>query len=186
MAIHHLNTKIPLIKPEPFSLIFGLFILTYSCFLESFLRHAIQQNFKNNYQMKYYKIASWFLALSMSIFGILKFIHPFKTWYSVQISQSELGSLAYPLGIAGEIMVGLTLLICLNFKHKISTSTYKLITGISFFAIIMMMLTGIYVHLHPNVSADVLPLKIKPPYIPAFFLILAACTMLFTVKKDDI
>jgi hypothetical protein len=29
------------------------------------------------------------------------------------------------------------------------------------------------VHLNPNVPASVLPLKIKPPFIPGFFLLLA-------------
>lgn len=123
--------------------------------------------------MKYTKITTWFLAISMFMFGILKFVNPFKGWYATQVTNSGLGDLSYAMGIIGEIAVGLTLFFCLIYKQKISTKLNTLLTNISFLTIIIMMLTGIYVHLHQNVPADVLPLKIKPPYIPVFFLLIA-------------
>lgn len=132
--------------------------------------------------MKYYKITSWFLAISMFMFGVLKFINPFKEWYSIQITNSRLGQLSYIMGISGEISIGAILILCLIFRQKISKKTYNLLTNFSFFAIIIMMIIGVYVHLHPDVPADVLPLKIKPPYIPIFFLLLALSNIILSAK----
>lgn len=133
--------------------------------------------------MKYIKITSWFLAISMFLFGVLKFVNPFKYWYTVQVTNSELGQLSYSIGIIGEIAVGITLLICLVYKQRISTKLYILLTNISFFTISIMMLTAVYVHLHSNVPANVLPLKIKPPYIPIFFLLIALSNIILTTKN---
>lgn len=132
--------------------------------------------------MKYLKITTWFLAISMFMFGILKFVNPFKGWYAVQILNSDLGQISYAMGIMGEIGVGVTLLFCLIFGQKISIKQYRFLTTISFLTISIMMLTGIYVHLHPNVPADVLPLKVKPPYIPALFLMIALSNLYLLVK----
>lgn len=133
--------------------------------------------------MKYIKITSWFLAISMFLFGILKFVNPFNYWYTVQITNSELGQLSYSIGIMGEIVVGITLLVCLAYEQRISIKLYTLLTNISFFTISIMMLTALYVHLHPNVPANVLPLKIKPPYLPLFFLLIALSNIVLTTKN---
>lgn len=133
--------------------------------------------------MKYIKITSWFLAISMFLFGVLKFVNPFKYWYTVQVTNSELGQLSYSIGIIGEIAVGITLLVCLVYEQRISTKLYTLLTNISFFTISIMMLTAVYVHLHSNVPANVLPLKIKPPYIPLFFLLIALSNIILTTKN---
>ena len=47
---------------------------------------------------------------------------------------------------------------------------------------IMIMVAAIRAHLHPNVPANVLPLKIKPPFIPGFFLLLAVADI-FLVRR---
>lgn len=133
--------------------------------------------------MKYTKITTWFLATAMFLFGILKFVNPFKGWYSLQVANSGLGEIAYVMGIAGEIAVSVTLFFCLIYRNKISTKLNAVLTNGAFFTIILMMITGIYVHLHPNVPADVLPLKIKPPYIPAFFLIMALSNIYFSIGR---
>jgi hypothetical protein len=133
--------------------------------------------------MKYTKITTGFLAISMFMFGILKFVNPFKSWYTVQVTNSGLGQVSYTMGIMGEIAVGITLLVCLIYRQRISTKLYALFTNISFFTIIIMMLTGVYVHLHPNVPADVLPLKVKPPYIPVFFLLIAFSNIALTIQN---
>jgi len=44
-----------------------------------------------------------------------------------------------------------------------------------------MTLTAVYVHLHPNVPADVLPLKIKPPFIPLFFLLIVLSNIILAI-----
>ncbi|TJZ52527.1 hypothetical protein FAZ15_19250 [Sphingobacterium olei] len=133
--------------------------------------------------MKYRKITSWFMGVTMLMFGLLKFVNPFKSWFSVQIANSELGELSYTLGILGEIGVGTALILCLLYRQKIQYRIFNLITNASFFAVIVMMLIGGYVHLHSNVPADVLPLKIKPPYIPLFFLLLALSNIYLSIKR---
>lgn len=133
--------------------------------------------------MKYTKVTTWFLAISMFMFGILKFVNPFKGWYTVQVSNSGLGELSYAMGIMGEIAVGITLFVCLIYGQRISMKSYNILTGLSFFIVVIMMLTGVYVHLHPNVPADVLPLKIKPPYIPIFFLLVAFSNLIWTIRN---
>lgn len=136
--------------------------------------------------MNYIKITSWFLGISMFMFGVLKFVNPFKTWYSVQVTNSGLGQLSYAMGIIGEIAVGITLISCLIFQQKIAYKIRYILTNVAFFIIIVMMIAGTYVHLHPNVSADVLPLKIKPPYIPIFFLLAALSNLILSaMKKAD-
>ena len=130
--------------------------------------------------MKYIKSISWFLGTSMFMFGILKFVNPFKDWYSVQVTNSGLGEYSYWMGIAGEITVGVTLMVTLVCRQKISEKTFSVLITSASLIIIIMMLTGIYVHLQPKVPADVLPLKIKPPYIPGFFLLLALSNIILT------
>src|SRR5690606_10632815 len=56
---------------------------------------------------------------------------------------------------------------------KLSSEYLRLLIYAASSLVIIMMGVGIYVHFHPNVPAEVLPLKIKPPYIPAFFMALA-------------
>lgn len=131
----------------------------------------------------YKKIASWYLAVAMFMFGILKFVNPFKDWYSVQITNSGLGEFSYALGIFGEISVGLTLIICLLYRNKISTRLYSILTNFSFVVIIIMMMPAIYVHLHSNVPAEVLPLKIKQPFIPIFFMLIAISNLVLSLKE---
>lgn len=136
--------------------------------------------------MKYTKITTWILAISMFMFGFLKFFNPFKAWYSVQIANSELGGLSYAMGILGEITVGTTLILCLIYRQQLSTKAYNLLTITSYLTIIIMMLTGVYVHLHPNVPAEVLPLKIKPPYIPVLFLLIAFSNIFISIKQRKV
>lgn len=131
----------------------------------------------------YQKISLWFLAISMFLFGVLKFINPFQEWYSLQISNSGLPTQAYPLGIFGEISVGILLIFCLMYNETISKKTFFILTNLSLIIIILMMLTGVFVHLHPNVPAELLPLKIKPPYIPIFFLLLSLSNIYLSIKQ---
>ncbi len=136
-------------------------------------------------KMKYTKFTTGFLSVTLFLFGILKFVDPFKGWYTEQITASGLAQISYPLGIMGEIAVGLTLFLCLIYRNQISPRSYKLLTGFSYLGIIAMMLIAVYVHLHPNVPADVLPLNIKPPYIPVFFMLIACSNLYLTIKQDS-
>jgi len=123
--------------------------------------------------MKAVRIISTFLGLSMFMFGILKFVNPFKGWYSVQIRNSGLNESLYWLGIIGEISAGVLFLGIVLFRKKLPKKVFRLTIISASAVVIMMMVTAIRTHLHPNVPANVLPLKIKPPFIPGFFLLLA-------------
>lgn len=120
--------------------------------------------------MKTIKYISWFLGISMLLFGLLKFVDPFKGWYTVQITHSGFGKTAYTLGIMGEIISGTIIILVLIFQKAIPLKLFRLTLLISSFSVSVMMVVAIYVHLNPNVPAEVLPLKIKQPVIPIFFL----------------
>ena len=125
--------------------------------------------------MKPVKLISWFLGVDMFMFGILKLAIPtIHGWFNVQMTNSGLSEY-FPLwiGIAGEIITGSTLIISLLSDKNLSSKVFRIMIQLASIAIIPMMLTAIYVHLQPNVPAEVLPLKIKTPIIPSFVLILA-------------
>lgn len=117
------------------------------------------------------------LGVSMFVFGVLKFFDPFKGWYAVQIDESGLGNRSYWLGITGEIAAGVMLLSSILLRKRLSLQLFRVFVIAASVLIIIMMLTGIYVHLHSNVPASVLPLKIKPPFIPGGFLLLAVVNL---------
>lgn len=131
--------------------------------------------------MRAIKIISSSLGVISVIFGVLKFVNPFKEWVSIQIEQSGLPPIALPLVITGEIITGLLFL--LPFIVASAFSRYRLLLlTIASIIWISMMMAATYVHLQQNVPAEVLPLKIKAPYIPLVF-VLTAVINLFLLKK---
>ncbi|MGR3810341.1 hypothetical protein [Jiulongibacter sp. NS-SX5] len=121
------------------------------------------------------KNISIFLGVSMLAFGTLKFINPFKLWYKTQVVTSELPfqQFSYWAGQLGEILSGLALIILVLFQKRIPKKSFYLGFTLINVSIAFMMLVAIYVHTHPDVPNDVLPLKIKPPFIPVLFMVLA-------------
>lgn len=119
----------------------------------------------------------------MLAFGTLKFVNPFKSWYATQIEQSGLGDLSYVMGIAGEIGVGLALLLALTLGGKWLPQRRLLLISVASAAVVVMMSVGIWVHLQPAVPAEVLPMKIKPPYIPGFFWVLAVANVWLSLRE---
>lgn len=122
--------------------------------------------------MKQVKAISVFIGASMFLFGVLKFVDPFKSWYAAQVMYSGLGNFSYWLGISGEILIGATMMYAVWNASQFQMSIWKNMLRLSSLLVIVMMLTAFYVHLHPNVPADVLPLKIKPPFIPGVFIVM--------------
>lgn len=119
----------------------------------------------------------------MFLFGILKFAQPFKGWYDAQVAGSGLDSTAYVSGIAGELLSGLLFLLFLaagRAKHAV-----KVLLPASL-AVIVMMLVAVYVHAQPGVPANVLPLKIKAPYIPLAFLLLAIVNIVLLLRQAGV
>lgn len=118
--------------------------------------------------MKKVKVISIALGVISLAFGLLKFISPFKDWYATQIETSGLPPATYPLGIVGEILVGVAFL--LPFVITTTTKQKRFILLFANIGLGFIMIAATIVHLIPNVPASVLPLKIKPPFIPLAFL----------------
>ena len=78
-------------------------------------------------------------------------------------------------GIIGEIIVGLLLIVSL-FLHDQKVKFYSILAGSA--GLVGIMIVAVYVLLLPEVPAEVLPLKIKPPVIP-FGVLLAAIYNLY-------
>lgn len=131
---------------------------------------------------KILKYNSIFLGSTMFMFGFLKFFEPFRTWFDVQITKSGLPRLSIPMGITGEISIGLSLLSAACFGRKAS-NIFGPIASAASAALIANMGGATYVHVHPEVPAEVLPLKIKPPIIPLIFMLLAAVNLV-QLRRD--
>ena len=60
-----------------------------------------------------------------------------------------------------------------------------LVFNLSHLTIAMMMIMAIYVHLHSNVPAEVLPMENKPPFMPIFFLLIVSANFFLYRKRYD-
>ena len=127
---------------------------------------------------------SLFLGTVMFVFGFLKFFDPFNTWFHVQISKSGLPPLSIPMGIAVETSIGLSLLLASLFREKIG-SLFKPIVSMASAGLIVNMAIAIYVHVQPEVPADVLPFGIKPPFIPLVVMLLAVLNLVELRRIHD-
>jgi hypothetical protein len=125
-----------------------------------------------------------FLGTAIFMFGFLKFFDPFKTWFHIQIAKSGLPPFSIPLGMAVEMSVGLSLLLVTVFRDRIG-SLFRPLVVLASAGLIVSMAVAIYVHLQPEVPASVLPLGIKPPIIPLFFVFLAGLNLFQGVRWRD-
>ena len=62
---------------------------------------------------------SSFVGTAIFMFGFLKFFDPFNTWFHIQIAKSGLPPFFIPLGMAGEMSIGLSLLLATVFRERI-------------------------------------------------------------------
>jgi hypothetical protein len=132
---------------------------------------------------KVLKYNSRFLGTVIFLFGFLKFFDPFHTWFHIQTAKSGLPPLAVPLGIAGEISIGLSLLLASSFRQRIKNLFAPIVASASA-GLIVNMAVAIYVHLQPDVPANVLPLGIKPPFIPLVFMLLAGLNLFQLLRTN--
>ena len=136
-------------------------------------------------KIKSEELISWLLGITMFMFGILKVVSPtINGWFSVQMTKSGLVDyMPIWIGIMGEIVTGLALMIILIKRQRISNKIFNSTIKVASVALIFMMVTAIYVHLQPAVPAEVLPLKIKTPFIPVFILLIALSNVYFIQRK---
>lgn len=132
--------------------------------------------------MKALKIRSLLLGIFMFSFGTLKLVQPISGWFHTQLITSGIGDFAFPFGVGNEILTGLILLGALIFQRKMNDKRFLALIAIGSVLVVFTMIIAIYVHLQPNVPANVLPLGIKPPYIPVSVLILAIANIYYTAK----
>ena len=125
---------------------------------------------------RFLKYNSVFLGTAILMFGFLKFFEPFKTWFHVQITESGLPQFFIPLGMAGEMSIGLSLLLATVFRERIRT-LFRPAVALASAGLIISMAVASYVHLQPEVPASVLPLGLKPPLIPLFVMLLAGLNL---------
>ena len=65
------------------------------------------------------KYNSIFLGTVIFMFGFLKLFEPFNTWFHIQIAKSGLPPFSIPLGMAGEMSIGLSLRVATVFRERI-------------------------------------------------------------------
>ena len=138
---------------------------------------------RNTSENKVLKYNSRFLGAVIFMFGFLKFFEPFHSWFHIQIANSGL-PLSAPLGIAAEISIGLSLLLASSLRRRIR-SLFAPIVALASAGLIVNMAVAIYVHLQPEVPADVLPLGIKPPFIPLVFALLAGLNLFQLFRTNE-
>src|SRR5262245_30975804 len=139
---------------------------------------------RNPSENKVVKYNSRFLGTVIFLFGFLKFFDPFQTWFHIQIAKSGLPPLAVPLGMAGEISIGLSLLLASSFRQRMKSLFTPIVASASA-GLIVNMAVAIYVHLQPDVPARVLPLGIKPPFIPLAFMLLAGLNLFQLLRTHE-
>lgn len=118
----------------------------------------------------------------MFLFGFLKFFPPINGWFEIQIQQSHLPHEAVLAGKLGEMVTGCLFLLPWLRKSLTAKRRGQLLL-IASLILVVQMGTAIYVHLQPQVPANVLPLGIKAPVIPVVVLLLALLTA-FAVWKE--
>ena len=121
------------------------------------------------------------LGVVMFAFGFLKLFNPFHAWYESQIANSGLPSASFALGIVGELSIGVAFLASVVARRQLRERRY-VILALASLGLIVMMAVATYVHLHPDVPAAVLPLGIKPPFIPLAVLVLAAGELVLAAR----
>ena len=123
------------------------------------------------------------LGVTMFMFGFLKFFEPFHSWFQVQITNSHLPGPSFAMGIAGELSIGIAFIAAVAARVRLGRYRQKLVVA-TCLGLIANMCVAIYVHLQPNVPAGVLPLGIKPPFIPLSFLALAVWELVLVTRSQ--
>ncbi|MBY5946907.1 hypothetical protein [Photobacterium rosenbergii] len=125
--------------------------------------------------LKVQKILTGLLGAFLLMAGTVKFFDPFTTMFAKQIALSEL---PFPVlsrwaGQLGEMAAGALLLIIMVGGKRMDGELRDKAMLLSTLLTTVIMLVAVYVHLLPNVPAEVLPLQSKPPVMTLIILALA-------------
>lgn len=132
-------------------------------------------NAKQNTQ----RLLTGVLGSFMLLGGVAKFFEPFTTMFAQQITLSRMpfANLAAFSGQAGEIASGVLLLAFFAFGSRLVGPFFDRIFYLTNLLIVVIMLVAVYVHLHLDVPAEVLPFQSKPPVLTIIVLLLAVLNM---------
>jgi len=114
------------------------------------------------------RVLSGVLGAFMVLGGVAKFFDPFTTMFAQQINLSQLPfpQLSAIAGQTGEISAGLVLLAFFVVgSRKLTHPLANVVFYLTNLLIVVIMLVAVYVHLHPDVPATVLPFQSKPPIV---------------------
>lgn len=150
-------------------------ILIGSVLVLTAVGYLFLRNTRNSVIRKTEKIITGFLGAFLLMGGTVKFFEPFTTKFATQIALSGLPfpALSNFAGQWGEIITGITLLTLLVFGKKLSPVMADKAFYLSNLLIAFIMVVAVYVHFHPDVPANILPLESKPPFLTVFVLLLA-------------
>jgi len=124
------------------------------------------------------RIVTAVFGVLMFLPGLNKFFEPAKTKFFTQLTLSELPfpTSSYWLAIWSEVTIGLTLVLLALLENKFTPVLRQNLFYFCHLVVSVMMLVAIYVHLHPAVPAEVLPLA-KPPYMPTAYLLIVSMSI---------
>ena len=127
---------------------------------------------------------SGFLGFGIFAFGVLKLVQPIKGKYEAQIVSGGLPETLHPLGITLELLSGVALLLVAFLGLRLGR-LMPILLQLGSLGIVVITCVACYVHLHPAVPAEVLPLDIKPPVLPGTFLLLALLNLYLAARREQ-
>ncbi|MCK8120435.1 hypothetical protein [Pseudoalteromonas sp. 2CM32C] len=135
------------------------------------------------------KIQTFVIALLggfMVLGGTAKFFQPFATMFASQVELSglPLPKLAKFAGQMGEITAGIMYLLVLTKDKLISANTAEILLKSATLLTLVIMTVAVYVHLSPNVPAEVLPFQSKPPVLTVIVMFISLCTFIASKRKS--
>lgn len=127
---------------------------------------------KDSMVTKTQKVLTGLLGAFLVMAGTVKFFDPFTTMFTTQIALSELPfpTLSRWAGQLGEIFAGLLLLLVMIGDKQLKASIKDKAMQLTTLLTTAIMVVAVYVHLLPNVPAEVLPLQSKPPVMTLIIL----------------
>ncbi len=132
------------------------------------------------------KLLTGVLGAFMVLGGVAKFFDPFTSMFASQIALSQLPfpALSAFAGQAGEISCGLVLLAFFAFGKKFAGTAGDKVFYLANGLVMVIMAVAVYVHLHPDVPAEVLPFQSKPPVVTIIVMLLALLNIYLRWKSS--
>ncbi|MBT3137316.1 hypothetical protein KL866_19910 [Alteromonas sp. ALT199] len=135
------------------------------------------------------KIQTFAIALLggfMILGGTAKFFQPFATMFASQIELSglPLPKLAKFAGQMGEITAGIMYLLLLTKGKFISVKLSEMVLNGATLLTVVIMTVAVYVHLSPNVPAEVLPFQSKPPVLTVIVMLISLGILIANKRKN--